>query len=394
MKHTACTLPYYAADISGVCSALYELGGLVVIHDASGCNSTYSTFDEPRWLTLQSAIYISGLTEIDAIMGQDDKLLQDIIATSELLHPKFIALCASPMPLVLGTDFAALSLQLKARTNLPCVHIPTTGIHPYSYGLSLAWLNLCQALQPNLLKATPAAKDEVTINILGSSPLDQTQELLSAVLAALTAADFKINVNLGFNFKDATPNLLALGNAKANLVLSESGLALAKWLNKELGMPYVVGVPIGKFAPVLFEHLRQACHMQVDPLPIITLRKNLKPSKNPYLIIGEPVLAASIACALHLEFAFDSTLLCPCALDTTLLSANDLMQEEDEAYFTTLFTQFKNIIADPLYADILGSTTILHPLAHVAFSGRLSLQYTGADLIGPTLTPFLARSLP
>ena len=29
----------YAADTSGVCSALYELGGMTVVHDASGCNS-------------------------------------------------------------------------------------------------------------------------------------------------------------------------------------------------------------------------------------------------------------------------------------------------------------------------------------------------------------------
>ncbi|MBR5753288.1 MAG: hypothetical protein IKX83_02260, partial [Clostridia bacterium] len=39
----------YTSDLSGVCSALYELGGLLVMHDASGCNSTYATHDEPRW---------------------------------------------------------------------------------------------------------------------------------------------------------------------------------------------------------------------------------------------------------------------------------------------------------------------------------------------------------
>ena len=38
-------LPVYTGDISGVASALYELGGLIVIHDPSGCNSTYKTHD-------------------------------------------------------------------------------------------------------------------------------------------------------------------------------------------------------------------------------------------------------------------------------------------------------------------------------------------------------------
>ena len=49
MKHTAGMIPIYAADNAGICSALYELGGMTVIHDASGCNSTYTTHDEPRW---------------------------------------------------------------------------------------------------------------------------------------------------------------------------------------------------------------------------------------------------------------------------------------------------------------------------------------------------------
>ena len=33
MKQVSVTLSTYTADVSGVCSALYELGGMVVIHD-------------------------------------------------------------------------------------------------------------------------------------------------------------------------------------------------------------------------------------------------------------------------------------------------------------------------------------------------------------------------
>ena len=62
----------YTADVSGVCSALYELGGMTIMHDPSGCNSTYNTHDEIRWYDQDSLIYISGLTEIDAIMGNDE----------------------------------------------------------------------------------------------------------------------------------------------------------------------------------------------------------------------------------------------------------------------------------------------------------------------------------
>lgn len=69
MKRINRILPVYAADISGVCSALYELGGMTVMHDASGCNSTYTTHDEPRWYSMDSMVYISALSELEAVMG-------------------------------------------------------------------------------------------------------------------------------------------------------------------------------------------------------------------------------------------------------------------------------------------------------------------------------------
>ena len=77
----------YAADTAGVCSALYELGGMTIVHDASGCNSTYSTHDEPRWYDQESMIYISALTERDAVTGDDEKLVADASEAASRLKP-------------------------------------------------------------------------------------------------------------------------------------------------------------------------------------------------------------------------------------------------------------------------------------------------------------------
>ena len=74
MRQAYRIIPIYTADVSGVCSALYELGGMTVMHDPSGCNSTYNTHDEIRWYDQDSLIFISGLTDIDAIMGNDEKI--------------------------------------------------------------------------------------------------------------------------------------------------------------------------------------------------------------------------------------------------------------------------------------------------------------------------------
>jgi len=112
MKNNAKIIPCYAADTAGVCSALYELGGMVIVHDASGCNSTYSTHDEPRWFDKKSMIFISALTEMDAVMGNDEKLINDICEAAEREKPKFIALCGSPMPMMTGTDFDAVAEEI------------------------------------------------------------------------------------------------------------------------------------------------------------------------------------------------------------------------------------------------------------------------------------------
>ena len=96
-------LSTYSADNFGVCSALYELGGLVVMHDASGCNSTYNTHDEPRWYNMDSLVFISGLTEKNAIFGNDDKLISDLVTAAHEFHPRFIAVCGRNCELKEGT---------------------------------------------------------------------------------------------------------------------------------------------------------------------------------------------------------------------------------------------------------------------------------------------------
>jgi len=47
MNQTSAIISTYSADTFGVCSALFELGGMVIMHDASGCNSTYTPTMNP-----------------------------------------------------------------------------------------------------------------------------------------------------------------------------------------------------------------------------------------------------------------------------------------------------------------------------------------------------------
>ena len=123
MKQTQAFLSTYTADVSGVCSALFELGGMTVMHDASGCNSTYNTHDEPRWYDMDALVFISGLSELEAVLGDDEKLIEDTVRAAKELSPRFIALAGTPIPMITGCDLAAIAREIESRS----------GVHPSSF---------------------------------------------------------------------------------------------------------------------------------------------------------------------------------------------------------------------------------------------------------------------
>ena len=106
-------LPPFAPDYSGVCGALFSLGGMVVIHDAAGCTGNYVNYDEPRWYDGGAMVYCSGLRELDAVLGNDEKLIRNICEAARRLHPNFIALVGSPVPMVIGTDLEGIAAWIE-----------------------------------------------------------------------------------------------------------------------------------------------------------------------------------------------------------------------------------------------------------------------------------------
>ena len=109
----------YTADVSGVCSAMYELGGMSVLHDPSGCNSTYSTHDEPRWFDSDSLMFVSGLDEITAVMGDDSVLIRDVVQAAADLHPRFITLCGASIPHIIAFDYRGVAYLIEKECGVP-----------------------------------------------------------------------------------------------------------------------------------------------------------------------------------------------------------------------------------------------------------------------------------
>lgn len=370
MKQTARILSTYSADTFGVCSALYELGGMVVIHDPSGCNSTYTTHDEPRWFSEPSQIFVSALTEQDAILGNDAKLIADIAETANELQPRFICLIPSQIAHMIATDCRAICRILEKKTGILAFTLPTNSMHYYERGIYFALQKLadlaCQSLSES--DAAPApdwlseeslarfvqakAPAPLCVNVLGATPLDFAMNgSIGSIRHWLEARGCRVTScwAMGSDL-DA---ILASHRADLNLVVSYGGLGAAHILRERAGIPYLVGVPFPHSAPAR------------------TSTAGL--TEKPAYIIGETVFVGSLARALEAALGLPRsaiTAIVPMETDKALLQPGTLCLT-DECELLPPLREAGLIIADPLYEPICPKSAAFVPLPHIAFSGRL-----------------------
>ena len=337
-------LPVYTGDVSGACSALYELGGMVVIHDPSGCNSTYNTHDETRWYDRDSLIFLSGLTERDAILGNDDKLVRDVIDAARELRPRFIALCNSPIPFLNGTDFAALTRVIEHETGIPCFYVKTNGMHDYTVGAGNALEQIAERF------VRPAAKSSGTLNLLGVTPLDLGVAGSAGSLRSF-AEEAGFSVVSCWAMGDGLDALENAARAEVNLVVSSVGLRAAELLYARFGTPFVAGAPIGAFRGALAQALRTAAKTEKPAYPCRDARTPAPDST--ICAIGEPVIMGSLAAALEQERGMPVRVLCPLETKKDLLTPGDLAVEGEEGAENAA-AGAELLIGDPLYAPVCG----------------------------------------
>ncbi len=370
MRQAYRIIPIYTSDVSGVCSALYELGGMVVIHDPSGCNSTYNTHDEIRWYNQDSLIFISGLTEIDAVMGNDEKFLSDIKEAAGELHPKFIALVSSPIPFMNGTDFPALAKVLETETGIPAFAVPTNGMHDYVYGAGKALEEIARRFVPEQMEDRNGS--ERTVNLLGATPLDfgpisKVEELKKNL------EQYGWKTISTWAMGDSLEDLAQAGKVEMNLVISSVGLMAAKMLKEKYGTPYVIGTPYKEYA----ERISEALEKRIQ-IPAIEdrRRENLQGTGNSEKIItliGEPVTIGSLAAIIERRYHYKTRILCPLENAEGLLGEHDLKICGEEEMENAL-KNAQIVVADPLYRPICPVECEFYERAHIAFSGRMFLK--------------------
>jgi len=355
-------LPAFAPDYSGVCSAFYELGGLSVIHDASGCTGNYTGYDEPRWYGGDGKVFCSGLREIDAVMGRDDKLVDAVLAASRDLDPAVLAVMGSPVPMVIGSDMPGISRELEEASGLPAFGFNTNGLFLYNKGVSQAMTALIRRF------AQPCEnRVERGVNILGTTPLDFGDGSNAGDLADyLEQGGFCVlgRLMMGSDLEQ----IRGLGRAQVNLVATEAGLASAKLLQSKYGTPFVTALPL-RGDDTALELLERSIgdgrsRVLTDP-----------GADGDVLIVSEQVLANALRhTLLRRDPGRRVTVGTMFGLKQDLASPGDLDLPEEEDLRRTLDSGcFRCLVGDPLFEQLIPSDRPMEfvPLPHPAVSSKL-----------------------
>lgn len=355
MKKLCMYLPPFAPDYSGVCSALFELNGLVVIHDAAGCTGNYTGFDEPRWYGSQKAVYCSGLRKIDVVMGNEQKFYDRISAAAKSRRPDFIAVVGSPVPMVIGTDFEGFGAELESITGIPAFGFAANGTRLYHEGAAEA----CIALIDRYARQ-PGKKHENRVNILGATPLDITPSNLADMRKLLENNGYKVGAC--FSMGITLEQIEHAGESALNIAVSQAGVLIAEHMKEKFGTPYATGLPIGaRGAQDWLGRIRGVRAEEENS------------GAAPVIVVGDAVSAYSISSALKKDFGIGADTATPFSGKGNPRRGQTIeMEYEEEVIELVNNEKYRLVIADPLINQLIRNRKEKRhiDLAHYAISSK------------------------
>lgn len=210
-----------------------------------------------------------------------------------------------------------------------------------------------------------------SVNLLGVTPLDfSVTGTVEAMRALLEENGYPVVScwAMGSTWEE----LMKAGEAQVNLVVSSSGLALAKVFKKRYGTPYVTGIPMGHgMTQKTLEALDEAFLTGREQRPAkgrgIACAQD---SDKPALVIGEAVWAASMCRALEMDFGLPARALCPLELSAGVLDGQDILCT-GEVEIAAKMKEASVVIGDPLYKGVLPQGVSFLAFPHEGYSGRI-----------------------
>ncbi len=260
MKRLWTVVPPSLSDLMGFQAVMNATQGLGIIDDAGSyklrCGdrksdresyhghhseygrSRYNSSGRHNTRGKENRVLSSDIRNEDIINGTEDKVIQAAETGIYSLKPDFTLLSCGPSASMIGSDLMEAAEQIENRYHIPSGCVDIHGEKDYLYGIS----RTLEAMGKLLLKKQETR--ERTVNIIGMNPIDWTSEECMMLRTILEKANWTVLSVWGMQEK--TSALRLAGSASMNLVVSQSGLRLAEYMQREYGISYVSGAPFGE----------------------------------------------------------------------------------------------------------------------------------------------------
>lgn len=237
MKNLYKYLPPFLADTFGFQEVIDVTDGMGILDDCSAYKGKVSRTDihEPY---RGSRMVCSWIRMEDVIGGTKAKLLDTFRKSYREFDPSFVLVSNAPVSSMIGTDLEDVTDTITAESGIPAASIDLTGHKFYDHGISQTLLTLAK-----LLVEPAEEKIPHSVNLIGGNAIDWSAQTLREIRSWITKRGFHIVSQWGSLERAA--NLKQAARAELNLVLTVSGLATAKWMEREFGIPYIAAAPFG-----------------------------------------------------------------------------------------------------------------------------------------------------
>ncbi|WP_195339966.1 nitrogenase component 1 [Fusobacterium sp. 1001295B_180824_G3] len=364
-------IPPITSDYSGACSVLYGNNILKVLISPGGCK-TPVTYDEIRNIN-DSLQYSTSLNELEIVTGEIKGLKENI---KEIINqnPKIeiIAVISTVVPQIIGMDLNSIVKDIEKTVNIPCILINTNSFENYYSGISLA----LDTLASKFMIKSKRVKN--TVNIIGYSPLTFGKiEKLEEMFSLIKKLDLDILTIFSDNL--SLEKIKRSTSAELNLVLSYEGIALAKYMEKEFSIPYIIINVVSKYGIENTENILKNYFYKIDNF-FERLEEFDKLDNRKVMIIASPFMAINIAISLKEDFSLVNILAISFIKESRklrkieYLKSLNIVNTEDD--LKEIIKDYKPdiLISDPIYKNLVDKGTTFISLLHYGYSTRLYLE--------------------
>lgn len=364
-------VPPITSDYSGACSTLYGENILKILISPNGCKTPVA-YDEIRNIDY-SLQYCTSLNELEIVTGEIKGLkesIEEIINQNKKIE--FIAIISTVVPQIIGMDLESIVENIEKTLDIPCIFINTNSFENYYSGISLTLKSLANKFM------LENKKIKSTVNIIGYSPLTFGKiEKLEELFSLIKSLD--LNILTVFSDNLSLEKIKNSTSAELNLVLSYEGLALAKYMEKEFSIPYVIINVVSKYGIENTENILKKYFYKIDN-SFEKLEKSGKLDDRKVMIIASPFMAINIADSLRKDFSFANILALSFIKESrkfkkieyleflNIVNTEDNLKEKIKEYKPDI------LISDPVYKNLINDGVTFIPLLHYGYSTRLYLE--------------------